>query len=67
MRSQSLVRIKFDSNFKVDAVERLFEDKYGRFRDVKYHNNSLYVLTSNRDGRGNVREGDDKILRIWKD
>jgi hypothetical protein len=25
---------------------------------------NLYVLTSNRDGRGNPRQGDDRILRI---
>jgi hypothetical protein len=24
----------------------------------------LYFTTSNRDGRGRVREGDDKVLRI---
>jgi hypothetical protein len=25
---------------------------------------ALYALTSNRDGRGDTREGDDRIVRI---
>ncbi len=36
----------------------------GRVRDVVAHDGALYVLTSNRDGRGIPREGDDKILRL---
>jgi aldose sugar dehydrogenase len=41
---------------------------YGRLRDVvEGYNGSLFVLTSNTDGRGLVQENDDKILRIFKD
>jgi aldose sugar dehydrogenase len=41
---------------------------YGRLRDVVEGNNgSLFVLTSNTDGRGLIQENDDKILRIFKD
>jgi aldose sugar dehydrogenase len=40
---------------------------YGRLRDVVEGNNgSLFVLTSNTDGRGLIQENDDKILRIFK-
>jgi glucose/arabinose dehydrogenase len=40
---------------------------YGRLRDVvESPDGSLYVLTSNTDGRGIVQENDDKILRIFK-
>ena len=40
---------------------------YGRLRDVvEAPDGSLYVLTSNTDGRGIVQENDDKILRIFK-
>ncbi|MBI4092002.1 MAG: PQQ-dependent sugar dehydrogenase [Candidatus Levybacteria bacterium] len=42
-----------------------FKNEYGRLRDVVAGpDNLLYVTTSNRDGRGNPRSGDDKILRI---
>ena len=38
---------------------------YGRIRDVvEAPDGSLYVTTSNRDGRAIASEGDDKILRI---
>jgi glucose/arabinose dehydrogenase len=38
---------------------------YGRIRTVvAAPDGSLWASTSNRDGRGDVREGDDRILRI---
>lgn len=41
------------------------KNQYGRLRDVVLGpDNMLYITTSNRDGRGNPREGDDKIIRI---
>jgi glucose/arabinose dehydrogenase len=38
---------------------------FGRIRDVvEAPDGSLYVLTSNRDGRAIAEQGDDKILRV---
>jgi glucose/arabinose dehydrogenase len=38
---------------------------YGRLRDVAVaHDSSIYVVTSNRDGRGKPRRGDDKLLHL---
>lgn len=38
---------------------------YGRIRDVvEASDGSLYVLTSNRDGRAIAEQGDDRILRL---
>lgn len=73
LRSEALIRIRIETSeedFRVSAIERWFatdnfSGKYGRLRDVVLGpDNSLYVLTSNRDGRGNPRPGDDKILKI---
>ncbi|KMQ50081.1 quinoprotein glucose dehydrogenase [Chitinispirillum alkaliphilum] len=36
----------------------------GRLRDVVHHNGSLYICTSNRDGRGIQGADDDKIVRF---
>mgnify|MGYP001583267638 CR=1 FL=1 len=43
-----------------------FKNEYGRLRDVVLGpDNMLYITTSNRDGRGKPRQGDDKILRWY--
>jgi glucose/arabinose dehydrogenase len=45
------------------TVDTLFENA-GRIRDVLIENDTLYMITNNRDGRGNPREGDDKLFKI---
>ncbi|WP_436773047.1 PQQ-dependent sugar dehydrogenase [Yinghuangia sp. YIM S09857] len=44
----------------------LFKDKYGRLRTVLVApgGTGLWVSTSNTDGRGDVRDGDDRILQV---
>ena len=45
--------------------EPLFEGEFGRMRTVvEGPDGALYALTSNRDGRGSPREGDDRVLRV---
>jgi quinoprotein glucose dehydrogenase len=73
LRSRALVRIGMERSgdgYNVTAIDRLFardwsDGVYGRLRDaVVGPDNALYVLTSNRDGRGSPAPGDDRILRI---
>jgi glucose/arabinose dehydrogenase len=67
LRGQTLYRLTLDNNdpLKVLSFERLLVGEYGRMRDVvQGPDNAIYILTSNRDGRGRPSEGDDKLLRL---
>ncbi len=65
LRSEALLRIVLDEDGRAVRIERWFEDRFGRLRDaVAGPDGALYVLTSNRDGRGSPRDADDRILRI---
>jgi glucose/arabinose dehydrogenase len=56
--------------YRVERIERWFAEGprtgvFGRIRDaVLGPDGRLYFLTSNRDGRGDPRPGDDKIFRL---
>lgn len=66
LRGSHLHMIDFDlQNNSVIFHEKLFQDEFGRLRDVKTGPDGfLYMLTSNQDGRGSPRTNDDRILRI---
>ncbi|MBI2953539.1 MAG: PQQ-dependent sugar dehydrogenase [Chloroflexi bacterium] len=67
LRGQHLHRVSLagPSFEDVAGQERLFEGEFGRLRDVvEGPDGFLYFTTSNRDGRGSPRAGDDQILRI---
>ena len=49
----------------VGSGEELWTGRYGRLRHVEQApDGSLWVLTSNRDGRGNPVAADDRIIRV---
>ena len=49
----------------VASRQTLFQDRFGRLRTVVMGPDGyLYFTTSNRDGRGSPREGDDRLLRL---
>lgn len=50
---------------RVTATETLFPGQFGRLRDVLVGpEGTVYLATSNRDGRGSPSSDDDRILRI---
>ena len=66
LRGSHLHMIDFDlKNNVVVSHEKLFENEFGRLRDVQTGPDGfLYLLTSNKDGRGLPQPNDDKILKI---
>jgi glucose/arabinose dehydrogenase len=65
LRGQGLRRLTFAADGSVASEEVLYEDTYGRIRDVAVGpDGAVYFTTSNRDNRGTVQPGDDRILRI---
>ena len=64
LRGEQLIRLKV-SGGRVVGEEHLFEDRFGRIRNVvEGPDGALYLLTSNRDGRGDPRSGDDRVIRL---
>jgi len=74
LRSRALVKISLEEydryEYNVNSIERWFAEgssagRYGRLRDVnRGPDGDLYILTSNRDGRGSPLSGDDQIYRV---
>jgi glucose/arabinose dehydrogenase len=65
LRGQDLRRLMFNPDGSVASEEILFDETFGRLRDVVVApDGSVYVATSNQDGRGSPLAGDDRIIRI---
>ncbi|POY35439.1 glucose sorbosone dehydrogenase [Solitalea longa] len=67
LRGQSLYRVMLDpnNNRKVLHILKIFENEYGRLRDVmEMPNGDLWLAVSNKDGRGSPGADDDRILII---
>ncbi len=53
------------SNGKVTKIKEHYKGEYGRIRSVRLGPDGyFYMTTSNRDGRGNVKPNDDKLIKI---
>lgn len=63
LRGQSLYEAVIQ-NGSVVQVKEHFKGELGRIREVVAQDGLLYITTSNRDGRGIPRTGDDKVIRV---
>jgi glucose/arabinose dehydrogenase len=64
LRGEQLVRLRV-AGARVLGAQRLYEDRFGRIRNVvEGPDGALYLLTSNRDGRGDPSRDDDRIIRL---
>ncbi|RAS67132.1 glucose/arabinose dehydrogenase [Lentzea atacamensis] len=63
LRGQRLWKIPVTANGGVGQPQALFSGTYGRLRGVASSpDGTLWFSTSNRDGRGSTRPGDDRIV-----
>ena len=63
LRGQSVYKASITDDSLV-SLTRLFPEKYGRIRTVNIVEDSLLFSTSNTDGRGIEKNGDDKIISL---
>jgi glucose/arabinose dehydrogenase len=64
LKGESLLRVGLHGT-SATKLTPLFGGRYGRIRTVAAApDGALWFTTSNRDGRGDPRSGDDRILRV---
>lgn len=64
LRGEALLRVRLDGT-RAAVAPPLFRREYGRIRAVTAApDGRLWISTSNRDGRGKPRPGDDRILAL---
>jgi glucose/arabinose dehydrogenase len=65
LRGERLWAIPVAGGKRTGEPVAFFTGKYGRLRTVEAApDGSLWLTTSNTDGRGDVKNGDDRILRV---
>lgn len=65
LRGQTLWQVPLSTSGDAGEPVASFAKTYGRFRDVvAAPDGTLWVVTNNTDGRGDPRQGDDRILRV---
>ena len=65
LRGERLWRVPLDGRGGAGEPEALYEGRFGRLRAAATApDGSVWLLTSNRDGRGDPAEPDDRVLRL---
>ncbi len=67
LKGEGVFRMTIDSKDpkQITAFEKMKDINVGRVREImQAPDGSIYITTSNRDGRGKQRPGDDKIYRL---
>ncbi len=65
LRGTHLHRLDFAAPGQLVGEERVLDGSFGRLRDVEQGpDGKLYIITSNRDGRGSPVAADDRLLRV---
>jgi len=65
LKGERLWRIPLDGRGGLGRPQALFVGEFGRLRHVALApDGSLWILTSNRDGRGDPAADDDRIVRV---
>lgn len=64
LKGSALYQITITGNQAINLKEHL-KNEFGRIREViAGPDGMLYITTSNRDGRGEPKDGDDKVIRV---
>lgn len=65
LRGRALWKVPWADGAPAGEPERLLHDGLGRLREVTVGpDGALWVLTNNTDGRGDPRDGDDRLVRM---
>lgn len=66
LKGQGIMVVTVDPNDRTKQISfKKIATKYGRIRDIaEGPDGNIYFSSSNKDGRGNEQDGDDKIYRI---
>lgn len=65
LRGDRLWRVRLDGHGGIRGARALLRDELGRIRHAALGpDGALWLLTSNRDGRGDPRAGDDRVVRL---
>lgn len=64
LRGEAIFEAKIENN-KIKEIKTYFKNTFGRLRTIKLGPDGyFYIITSNTDGRGNPRPGDDKLIKV---